>query len=209
MQSRLKEAQSNLAQALRLLQELGDARSVAAVRDMVALALLREHKFREAEAEATATLAALQSLDNPDRNEVGNAYLTRARALAGEGHPGTALDDVARARAVAGGDSAANRIHAIATLLVQGEVQMQAGLEESGKRSMTEALDRARSLHGLPPAMSAALEASILRREAVSLRKAHREQDAKVLEREMKQVESVARTACGGCTVNVTALMPQ
>lgn len=209
MQSRMEEAQNNLAEALRVLEELGDARSVAAVRDTAALVLLREHRFAEAEAEATATLAELEPLDNPDRNEVGNAYLTRARALAGEGRAGIALDDVARARALATGDSGANRIHAIAILLVQGEVQMQAGLEEAGKQSMTEALGRARALSDLPAATSMALQVSILQREAASLRKAHRDHDAKVLEREMKQVQSTAGAGCGGCTVNVTALLPE
>ena len=209
MKSRLKEARSNLERALAVFEELGDRRNAASVRGTLAVGLLREHKFREAETEASAAVAVLESLANPDLTELENAYTARARAVAGQGHPEAALRDAARARALATGDPAANSIDDVGTLLVQGEIQMQAGLELEGQRSMAEALRLARSMTDLPRAISAALERLILEQEAFSLRRAHRNQEAKVVEDQMKHVESAARSGCNGCTVNVTSLLPK
>jgi len=209
MESREKEVLNNDAQALAIFEELGDTRSVASVRSTSAMGLLREHKFREADAEASRALAVMGTLDKPDRVDLENTYITRARALAAEGRLQAALEDVAHARAIATGDPGSNDVDAISTLLVQGEVQMQAGMEAEGKQSMTEALRLARSLTGLPPVTSAALEASILEREVASLRKAHHNDDAKLLEGEMKQAQSAARAGCSRCTVSVSSLLSQ
>lgn len=208
-QSRLKEGRNTLAEALGIFQELGDKRSAASVRGMVALALLREHKFGEAESEASETIAELRSLGTPVRDDLENTLLTRARALAGEGRPAAGLEDVAQARVLAMENSDPNSIDAVTILLVQGEIQVQDGLQGAGVQSMREALRRARSLTTLPPSTSANVQISILRREAASLHKAHLDQDAKSVEVEMKQAESAARAGCNGCTVSVTSLLPQ
>jgi hypothetical protein len=104
-------------------------------------------------------------------------------------------------------DPRSNEFDRIAILLVQGEVQMQAGLDAEGARSMAESLKRARALSTLPPAPAALLVASILEREAISLRKAHHNNDAKVLEGERKQALTGVRAGCGGCTVSVSSLL--
>ena len=207
MQSRLKEARSNLTRALEVFEELGDTRSVASVRDTLAVELLRDHKFREAEIEASRVVAALESLDDRELSELENAYTTRARAVAGQGRPEAALLDAMRARSLAVANSAANSIDCIVTLLVQGEIQMQAGLESEARQAMVEALKLARSRTDFPPAMFATLEASILQREAASLRRAHHSQDADILEDQMRHAQSAARAGCNGCTVNVTSLL--
>ena len=207
MQGRLKEARNSDGEALAVFEEIGQTHNAALVRCTTAMRLVREQKFQEAEAEISAALTVLEPLGN--RDEVESAYLTRARAIAGEGRPEAALEDVRRARAMATGDLASNSIDAIAILLVQGEIQMQAGIDTEGEASMAEALKRARSMTSLPPVTHAAFEASILHREAVSLRKAHRDQDAKVVEAEMKQAVEAASSGCNGCTVSVMSLLPQ
>lgn len=207
MQSRLKEARRNLTQALEVFEQLGDTRNAASARDTLAVDLLRDHKFREAEIEASRVVAVLESLDHPELSELENAYTTRARAVAGQGRPGAALLDTMRARALAIANSAANSIDCIVTLLVQGEIQMQAGLESEGRQAMAEALRLARTRTDFPPAMFATLEASILQREAASLRRAHHNQEANILEAQMKQAQSAASAGCNGCTVNVSSLL--
>ena len=207
MQGRLKEARNKDAEALALFEEIGQTHNAALVRSTTAMRLVREHKFQEAEAEISAALSVLEPLGS--RSEVESAYLTQARAIAGEGRPEAALEDVSRARAIATGNLAWNSIDAIAVLLVQGEIQMQAGMDAEGKASMAEALKRSRSMTSLPPVAHAAFEASIMHREAVSLRKAHRDQDAKAIEDEMKQAQEAASSGCNGCTVSVMSLLPQ
>jgi tetratricopeptide (TPR) repeat protein len=209
MESRLKEARRDLAPALAIFEELGDTRSAASVRETLAADFLRDHKFREAEIEASKAIAALESLDHPELSRLENAYATRARAVAEEGRPDLALKDATHAHSLAIKNSAANSIDSIVTLLVQGEVQMQAGLETEGEQSMTEALKLVRSRTDLPPAMSSSLQASMLERAAISLRKAHRNQEAKVLEEQVRQAKSAASAGCSGCTVSVSSLMPQ
>lgn len=207
MQGRLKEARNSLAQARGVFEELGDKQSVALVRGSIALALLCEHKFPEAETEASATIAALESAETYSRVDLENAYMIRARAIAGEGRPEKAFEDIAHARTVVANDPTANEVDRIAILLAQGELQMQVGRETEGTQSMTEALKRARALTGLPPTTSALFQASILEREVISMRKAHHKDDAKVLEDQRKQALTAARAGCGGCTVSVNSLL--
>ena len=209
MESRLKEAQRDLAPALAIFEEIGDSRSAASVRETVALALMRDHKFREAEIEASRVIALLESIDHPRLSELVNAYTTRARAVAAQGHPEVGLQDATHAHSLASENSGANSIDSMVTLLVMGEVQMQAGLEREGEQSMTEALKLVRSRTDLPPGMSSTLQASMLEYAAISLRKAHRNEEAKVLEDQMKQAQSAARAGCNGCTVSVTSLLPR
>lgn len=128
MQERLKEARSNDGQALAIFEELGQTRNAASVKGTVAMGLVREHRFQEAETEASAALAAMEARENPDRNDLENAYLTRARAIAGEGRPQAALEDVARARAIATGNPGSNTIDAIATLPAQGRCRCRPAL---------------------------------------------------------------------------------
>lgn len=208
LESRLKEAQKKLAPALAIFEELGDTWSAASVRETVAVALMRDHKFREAEIEASKVIAMLESIDHPRVSELENAYTTRARAVAAEGRPEAALQDATHAHSLANENSAANSIDSMVTLLVLGEVQMQAGVEKEGEQSITEALKLVRSRTDLPAAISLGLQISMLERAAISLRKAHRNQDAKVLEDQMKQAQSVASAGCNGCTVSVTSLLP-
>ena len=209
MESRLKEAQRDLALALAIFARIGDTRSAASVRETVAVALMRDHKFKEAEIEASRVVAMLESIDHPIVSELENAYATRARAVAGQGRPEDALRDAAHAHALAIQNSGANSINSMVTLLVQGEVQMQAGLESEGEQSITEALKLERSRTDLPRVTSSTLEASMLETAAISLRKAHRNQDAKALEEQMRQAQSAARAGCGGCTVSVSSLLSQ
>ena len=208
MESRLKEARRNLAPALAIFEELGDTRSAASVRETVAVALMRDHKFKEAEIEASRVIALLESIDHPRLSELVNAYTTRARAVAAEGHPELGLQDATHAHSLASENFAANSIDSMVTLLVVGEVQMQAGLEREGEQSMMEALRLVRSRTDLPPGVYSGLQASMLQYAAISLRKAHRNQEAKVLEGQMKEVRSAASAGCDGCTVSVTSLLP-
>lgn len=89
MQGRLKEARSNDGQALAIFEELGQTRNAASVKGTVAMGLVREHRFQEAETEASAALAAMEAREDPDRNDLENAYLDagpgyrRRRSLAG------------------------------------------------------------------------------------------------------------------------------
>jgi len=209
MESRLKEAQKDLALALAIFEGIGDTRSAASVRETVAVALMRDHKFKEAEIEASRVVAMLESIDHPVMSELENAYATRARAVAGQGRPEDSIRDATHAHALAMENSGANSINSMVTLLVQGEVQMQAGLESEGEQSITEALKLERARTDLPPVMSSTLEASMLEVAATSLRRAHRKQDAKALEEQMRQAQSAARAGCGGCTVSVSSLLPQ
>lgn len=209
MESRLKEAQRELALALAIFDGIGDRRSAVSVRETVAVALMRDHKFREAEAEASQVVAMLESMDHPAMSELANAYTTRARALAAQGHPEAALRDATHAHSLATENTAANSIDSMVTLLVVGEVQMQAGMESEGERSIMEALKLERSRTDLPPVTSSTLEASMLEVAANSLRRANRKEDAKALEEQMRQAQSAARAGCGGCTVSVSSLLSE
>jgi hypothetical protein len=95
----------------------------------------------------------------------------------------------------------------ISIWLVQGQVQMHAGLQADGEQSMNEALRLAQSRTDLPRPYFVTLQLTVLRAQRASLKAAHRKQEAKHVEDQIARIEADAPAACAGCTVSAPALM--
>ena len=204
---RLKQARKYLTSSLGIYEALNDRPNVAYLHLALGLERLAERKYREAEAETTAALEEFESGIKLDLSDLSAAYLTRSRAVCGEGRCGSALQDVSRAHNVAQNRFHENSIEMISIWLVQGYVQMQAGLQTEGQLAMNEALRLAQSRTDLPRPFFVALQLAVLRAQAVALKAADRKQKAKHAQDQIAQIEAEARSRCNGCTVSVAALV--
>ena len=205
----LREARKCLTKSLDIYRTLNDEANIAHLHVSLGLELLAEHKYRDAEIESTAALKAFESVPKPDPSDISMAYLTRGRALCGQGRCRSALDDVSQAHSLALTRFQENSIEVISIWLVQGQVQMRAGLQADGAQAMNEALRLVQSRADLPRPYFVTLQLTVLRAQRASLKAAHRKQEAKHAEDQMNRIEADAPAACTGCTVSVGSLMSQ
>jgi tetratricopeptide (TPR) repeat protein len=203
---RFKEARKCLTKSLDIYMAVKDETNAANGHLSLGLELFAEHKYREAEDESTAALKGFERTEKHDAGDVSMAYLTRGRAICNQGRCRSALDDVSQAQAVIPSSLPENSIERISIWLVQGQIQMKAGLQAEGEESMKQALRLVQSRTDLPPAYLVALELVILRAQRASLKAAHRKEEAKYAEEQIRRIEAEAPAACNGCTVSVAGL---
>jgi len=206
---RLKNARKCLAKSLDIYRALNDEANIAHLHVSLGSELLAEHKYRGAEIESTAALKAFESVPKPDLSDISMAYLTRGRAICGQGRCRSALDDVSQAHSLALNKFQGNSIEMISIWLVQGQIQMKAGLQADGEQAMNEALRLVQSRTDLPRPYFVTLQLVVLRAQRTSLRAAHRKQEAKHVEDQIARIEADAPAACNGCTVSAPALILQ
>lgn len=118
------------------------------------------------------------------------AYLTRSRAMCGQGRCRSALHDVSQAHSVALNKFQENSIEMISIRLVQGQIQMKAGLQADGEQAMNEALRLVQSRTDLPRPYFVTLQLVVLRAQRTSLKAAHRKQEAKHAEDQITRIEA-------------------
>lgn len=204
---RLREARKCLTKSLDIYTTLNDEANMAHLHLSLGLESLAEQNYREAEMESTAALKGFNSIPNVDFSEVSMAHLTRSRAICGQGQCRAALDDVTQAFSLTRTGLLENSIAMISIWLVQGQVQMKAGLEADAKQSMNDALRLVESRTDLPRPYFVALELTVLRAQSTSLKAAHRKQEAKHTEDQIRRIEADAPATCTRCTVSAASLM--
>jgi tetratricopeptide (TPR) repeat protein len=204
---RLSEARKCLTKSLDIYARLNDEANIAHLHLSLGQELLAEHKYREAEIESAAALKGLEAGPNPDLSDLSMAYLTRGRAMCGQGRCRSALDEVSQAHTVALNRFQENSIEMISVWLVQGQIQMKAGLQADGEQAINEALRLVQSRTDLPGPYFVTLQLVVLRAQRTSLKAAHRKQEAKYVEDQINRIEAETRPACTGCTVSVGSLM--
>jgi tetratricopeptide (TPR) repeat protein len=206
---RLREGRKCLTKSLDIYRTLNDEANIAHLHVSLGSELLAEHKYRDAEIESTAALKAFESVPKPDLSDVSMAYITRGRAICGQGGCRSALNDVSQAHSLALNRFQDNSIEMISIWLVQGQIQMKAGLQADGEQAMNEALRLVQSRTDLPRPYFVTLQLVVLRAQRTSLKAAHRKQEAKHAEDQIARIEADAPAACNGCTVSAPALMSQ
>jgi tetratricopeptide (TPR) repeat protein len=204
---RLREARKYLRKSFEIYATLNDEANIAHLHLSLSVELLSEHKYRDAEIESTAALKAFESVPKPDLSDISMAYLTRGRAICGQGGCRSALDDVSQAHSLALNRFQENSIEMISIWLVQGQIQMKAGLQADGEQAMNEALRLVQSRTDLPRPYFVTLQLVVLRAQRTSLKAAHRKQEAKHVEDQISRIEADAPAACAGCTVSAASLV--
>jgi tetratricopeptide (TPR) repeat protein len=205
---RMSEAQEFTRNALKLYEALGDRVNAAKMHEEIALELAFEQHYRDAEAESSAALTALQALPQPDAGEMVAAYLTHSSALCSQRRCSEALGDANRALTLARAKFPGESLEMVGASMTVGVDEWKSGSQEQGEQALLEALRLARGLKNLPQPVLVDAQLGIMRQYEALLKESHRKPEAKEMEIEIGRLGADQPAACKGCTVSAAALAP-
>jgi tetratricopeptide (TPR) repeat protein len=196
-----------LAASLAIYEKLQDGAHSAMLHQALATELVENGKFKDAIAEAWASLTELAAAKNAPPETLIAGYMLRSEAEYHSGENADALTDVARARAATVRAGVAdNSLERIAISLAEGAALTRAGQLEQGHAAFEEALQLASTRTDLPRKLHLRLQIWILNEYSASLQAVHRKQDARQINVQVAKLRSQLPAECEGCTVGVAAL---
>ena len=205
--NRNAEARKYLLAALAEYDKMHDPVNCAFIHQALGIELLFGSKFKDAIAEFTASVSLMNSLPVPHSEPTISSYLLRSGAEYHSGDTAHAIEDIAAARSlIEKSHLAPASIQNIAIALVQGAALTRTGQPDAGQSSVQQALRLAASRTDLPHEVQVRIRLAILREYSAALASAHRKDDAKRMDAEVKSLTSELPATCHGCTVGVGAL---
>ena len=206
LDDRWKESERYRKKALAIFERIGDEAGVARIHAGLAVALVHEHRFAEAEDEAGKAVEILQRQEKPNRGDLVTSLVARSYAECFQERCVEGLVAARQALDVARVAFAKDAIEMVAAVLAVGFEEWKNGNETEGERMMHEALELLRQNRNLPQAMLAHAQMRTLQSYVNYLRATHQKGRAKQVESEMARLEEEQPTQCADCVVNVTAL---
>jgi tetratricopeptide (TPR) repeat protein len=202
---RPKTAERCLRQAVELEHTAGDSTAEAIIRGDLALALIVERKYAEAEKQASEALHLLEAQSDPSVVETILVYLTRSRAICGMRRCAEALQDVDRAETLAVSKIGADPAAVITIAAVRAMEQFRSGAVEQGERTIQQALRVVDSRTDLPASFQIRLRVRLLEDYSQLLGSSHRKRERKSVEEEITRAQAQL-PGCNGCTMSAASL---
>jgi tetratricopeptide (TPR) repeat protein len=206
LDDRWKESESYRKKALGIFERIGDEAGVARIHAGLAVALVHEHRFAEAEDEAGKALEILQKQEKPNHGDLVTSLIARSYAQCFQERCAEGLVAARQAVDVARVALAKDAIEMVAAVLAVGFEEWKNGDETEGERTMHQALELLRQTRNVPQAMLADAQMRTLQSYTNYLRATHQKGRAKQVESEMARLKEEQPTQCADCVVNVTAL---
>jgi tetratricopeptide (TPR) repeat protein len=206
LDDRWKESESYQKKALAIFERIGDEEGVARIHAGLAVALVHEHRFAEAEDEAGKALEILQKQEKPNIGDLVTSLIARSYAECFQERCADGLVAARQAVDVARVAFAKDAIEMVTAVLAVGFEEWKNGNETEGERTMHEALELLRQNRNVPQAMLADAQMRTLQSYRNYLRATHQKGRAKQVESEMARLKEEQPTQCADCVVNATAL---
>ena len=204
---RVADGRKYLMASLAIYEKLQDRVHAAILHQALAGEVMANGKFKDAVAEASASLAELAAVQDAPAETVIAGYMVRCVAEYHAGENAEALTDVARARAAAARAGLAdNALEWIALSLAEGAALTRAGQADQAQAAIEEALRLASARTDVPRVLSLKLQMWILNEYSASLQAVHRKQDARQIKAEVAHLQSQLPATCEECRVSVAAL---
>lgn len=202
---RADTAERCLRQAVELEHTAGDSAAETITRRDLAVALIKERKYAEADKQASEALHLLEAQADPDVNETIVVYLTRSRATCGMRRCEEALQDVDRAEALAVSKVGTDSIFIITIPALRGMEQFRSGAVEQGDQTVQQALRLLDRRTDIPAPFQIHLREALLEEYSQLLGSAHRKREKKNVDEEIARTKA-QQTGCHGCTVSAPSL---
>ena len=203
---RWKESESYQKKALAIFERIEDETGEAQVHTSLAVALVHEHRFGEAEDEAARALEILQKQERPNYGDLVTGLIARSYAECFQQRCEEGLVTAKQAMDVARGALSKDSIEMVSALLALGFENWKNGAEVEGERTMREGLESLRQNRSIPLAMLVDAEMRTLRSYTKYLRATHQKERAKQFQREMARLREEQPSQCADCVVNAMAL---
>jgi tetratricopeptide (TPR) repeat protein len=201
---RANTADRCLRQALDIEHAAADSTAETSMRRDLAVALIAERKYAEAEKQASEALDLLEAQADPSVGDEIVLYLTRSRAICGMRRCKEALEDVDRAEAVAVSKIGTEPSDIIAIAAVRGMEQFHSGALEQGERTVQQAL-RLIDSPNIPSPAQIHFRVLLLEEYSQLLEFAHKKRERKYVEEELTRAKA-QQLGCDGCTVSAASL---
>jgi tetratricopeptide (TPR) repeat protein len=200
------EAENCRRKALAIFEKLGDQRNASALHSHLALTLLREDKYKEAEKEASETLEGMQGQKDVEPGRVVSVLFTRVYARCHEHRCKEGLADARQAMEIVRTELRPDTLEAVAAWVALGYALWKTGDNAGGGESMREGLRILSEKKDMPQPVFAYARLGLLTQYAQFLNATHRKEEARQVESEMALLSDGQVRSCNGCTVNVVAL---
>jgi tetratricopeptide (TPR) repeat protein len=197
-------AERCLREAVELQHTAGLSTAEISSRRDLAVALVAERKYEDAEQQASEALRLLEAQADPNASEKVVVYLTRSRAICGMRRCKDALQDVDRAEALVS-KTGADPVDLITIAALRGEEQFRSGAVEEGERTVQQALRLVESRTDIPAPFRMRLRVRLLEEYSQLLGSAHRKQEKKKVEEEIARAKA-QQPGCNGCKVSAASL---
>jgi tetratricopeptide (TPR) repeat protein len=202
---RANTAERCLRQAVELEHTAGDSTAETIMRKDLAVALIAERKYAEAEEQASEALRLLEAQADPNVGETILVYLTHSRVLCEMRRCEEALQDVDRAEALAVSKIGPNAVDIITITAIRGMEQFRSGAVEQGEQTVQEALRLLDDRTDIPASFQIGLRVRLLGEYSQLLGSAHRKRERKKVEEEIARAKA-QQPGCNGCTVSAASL---
>lgn len=203
---RLKEAESFGNKALAIDEGIGDQRGAALVRAGLAIALLREKRFAEAEEMSAKALKSLEGEGTLDRSLLVTGLITNSYAKCFQNRCEEGLVAAGQAMGVASAAFPKDSMEMVTSLLAVGFDQWKTGATAEAEEAMREALELLRQKKNMPNPMLIDAQLNVLTAYTNFLKATHQKAMAKQMEDEITSLKDRQTPVCKNCTVNVMSL---
>ena len=203
---RLKEAESYGNKALAIYEGIGDQRGAVVVRVGLAIALLHEKRFAEAEEVSAKALKGLEEQEAPERGNLVAGLLANSYAKCFQNRCDEGLVAARQAMGVADAKFARDSSEKISSLLAVGFEEWKTGATADGDKAMREALELVHQKANMPYPMLVDAQLKVLTYYANFLKATHQKTMAKQMENEITRLKDEETPVCKNCTVNVMSL---
>ena len=203
---RLKEAESYGNKALAIYEGIGDRRGAVVVRVGLAIALLHEKRFAEAEEVSAKALKGLEEQEAPERGNLVAGLLANSYAKCFQNRCDEGLVAARQAMGVADAKFARDSSEKISSLLAVGFEEWKTGATADGDKAMREALELVHQKTNMPYPMLVDAQLKVLTYYANFLKATHQKTMAKQMENEITRLKDEETPVCKNCTVNVMSL---
>jgi tetratricopeptide (TPR) repeat protein len=195
-----------LRKSLLLYRELQDRPQEAHLHEAIAIGLLLESHYREAEQEASETLLELQKQQSSDIAEREAALLTRSYARTYQGRCRGALKDTQQAQALVSARFEANSLEVATFWVSQSFALWRCGGHDGAEEAVLKALQIVNRHTDLPRPLLLSYRLSILQQYFVFLKDTHRKPEAAQVEADIHQIQEELPKMCSSCAVHAAAL---
>jgi tetratricopeptide (TPR) repeat protein len=203
---RIPESRTLLRKSLLLYRELHDRSQEAHLHEAIAIGLLLDRHYRDAEREASETLSELQEQQSSNLAEREAALLTRSYARTYQGRCQGALEDTREAQTLVSGRLEARSLESATFWVSRGFALWRCGVHDGAEEAMLKALEIVNSHTELPRPLLLSYRLSVLRQYLLYLQDAHRKPEAARVEADIRQIQDDLPPVCSNCTVHAAAL---
>lgn len=205
---RIKESENCRKRALAVREAIGDKPGVARIRAQLAIVLVNQHKFKDAEQQALTALQTMKEQDDPNLTDIAATLLPLSYARCMQDRCKEGLADANQAMTILRTTLPSDSLPAGVAWLVGsawltlGYSQWKTGATADAEISMQDSLHIFQNQPGVPDSVLL----GALAQYSDFLKAMHRKTEAHKLSDEMSRLANEQTQRCGNCTVDVHAL---